>query len=393
METASFRPLFVEKKVCVLVPTYNNEQTLEKVLYDVLLYTDAVIVVNDGSTDSTPGILSKFPGIELVSYERNKGKGYALRQGFMRAVEKGYDYAISIDSDGQHFADDLPKFLFALAENPSAVIIGARNMGQSSVPGKSSFGNKFSNFWFWVETGLKMQDTQSGYRLYPVKQLSSINFISRKFEFEIEVLVRAAWNGLEIVHVPVRVFYPEKGKRVSHFRPFKDFLRISVLNTVLVTIALLYIKPRDLFRSLKKKNFRDLFYEHLFNPNESDAIKALSVGFGVFMGIVPIWGFQLATAIALSFLFRLNKALVIIAANISIPPMIPLILFLSYQMGALWRGEQAEQISFSSEITLDTVKSNLLQYVLGAVSLAIAAGVIFGGLTYTTLKVFKRSKT
>ena len=259
METASFRPLFVEKKVCVLVPTYNNEQTLEKVLYDVLLYTDAVIVVNDGSTDSTPGILSKFPGIELVSYERNKGKGYALRQGFMRAVEKGYDYAISIDSDGQHFADDLPKFLFALAENPSAVIIGARNMGQSSVPGKSSFGNKFSNFWFWVETGLKMQDTQSGYRLYPVKQLSSINFITRKFEFEIEVLVRAAWNGLEIVHVPVRVFYPEKGKRVSHFRPFKDFLRISVLNTVLVTIALLYIKPRDLFLSLKKKTSGTFF--------------------------------------------------------------------------------------------------------------------------------------
>jgi uncharacterized protein (DUF2062 family) len=111
------------------------------------------------------------------------------------------------------------------------------------------------------------------------------------------------------------------------------------------------------------------------------------------MGIIPIWGFQLAAAITLSFLFRLNKALVIIAANISIPPMIPLILFLSYKMGALWRGDQAEQISFSTEITLDTVKSNLLQYVLGAVTLAIAAGVIFGGLTYTVLKVFKRSKT
>ena len=149
--------------------------------------------------------------------------------------------------------EDLPKFIQALDEHPTAVIIGARNMGQSSVPGKSSFGNKFSNFWFWVETGLKMQDTQSGYRLYPVRQLSSINFITRKFEFEIEVLVRAAWSGLEIIHVPVRVFYPEKGKRISHFRPFKDFSRISVLNTVLVTIAFLYIKPRDFIRSIKKK--------------------------------------------------------------------------------------------------------------------------------------------
>ena len=126
-------------------------------------------------------------------------------------------------------------------------------MGQSSVPGKSSFGNKFSNFWFWVETGLTMQDTQSGYRLYPVKRLSKLNFITRKFEFEIEVLVRAAWSGFEIVHVPVRVFYAEKGKRISHFRPFKDFSRISVLNTVLVIMALLYIHPRNFFRSLKKK--------------------------------------------------------------------------------------------------------------------------------------------
>ena len=110
------------------------------------------------------------------------------------------------------------------------------------------------------------------------------------------------------------------------------------------------------------------------------------------MGIVPIWGFQLAAAIALSFLLRLNKALVIIAANISIPPMIPLILFLSYQMGALWMGDQAGEITFSTEITLENVKSNLFQYVLGAVSLAITAGIIFGGLTYAALKVFKRSK-
>ena len=111
------------------------------------------------------------------------------------------------------------------------------------------------------------------------------------------------------------------------------------------------------------------------------------------MGIVPIWGFQLIVAITLSFLLRLNKALVIIAANISIPPMIPLILFLSYQMGALWRGEQVEGISFSKEITFDTVTSNLVQYVYGAISLAITAGVTFGGLTYLALKIFKRSKT
>jgi hypothetical protein len=138
-------------------------------------------------------------------------------------------------------------------QHPSAIIIGARNMDQASVPGKSSFGNKFSNFWFWVETGIRRNDTQSGYRLYPVKSLNGMQFFTKKYEFEIEVIVRAAWNGIEVLEVPVKVFYPEKEKRISHFRPFRDFSRISVLNTVLVTLAFLYIKPRDLFRSIKKK--------------------------------------------------------------------------------------------------------------------------------------------
>jgi glycosyltransferase involved in cell wall biosynthesis len=259
MEPAKARQLFKQRKVCVLIPTYNNEQTLEKVVGDVLSYTGQVIVINDGSTDSTARILEKFPEVKLVSYPVNKGKGFALRLGFKQAVSEGYEYAISIDSDGQHFAEDLYKFLLKLDEHPAAIIMGARNMEQSSIPGKSSFGHKFSNFWFWVETGIKLPDTQSGYRLYPVKLLNGIKFITKKFEFEIEVLVRASWRGIELTHVPVKVFYAEKGKRVSHFRPFKDFTRISILNTFLVTIALFYIKPRDLFRSLKKKTSETSF--------------------------------------------------------------------------------------------------------------------------------------
>lgn len=254
MIPGDFREMFIQKKVCVLVPTYNNEQTLGKVLTSVLAYTQHVIVVNDGSTDSTLSVLAQFPQINVVSYTQNKGKGHALQTGFRHAVKSGYEYAITIDSDGQHFADDLVKFLVKLEEHPAAIIIGSRNMDQSSVPGKSSFGNKFSNFWFWVETGLKMKDTQSGYRLYPVKLLANTTFLTRKFEFEIEVLVTSSWRGIEITEVPVKVFYAKREDRVSHFRPFKDFTRISILNTFLVTIALLYIKPRDFLRGLKKKN-------------------------------------------------------------------------------------------------------------------------------------------
>jgi glycosyltransferase involved in cell wall biosynthesis len=249
----TLQEIFRENKVCVLVPTYNNAGTLQSVLNSLLVYTKDVLVVNDGSTDTTEQILRNVPGGTVKSYSQNRGKGFALRTGFDFARSLGYDYAITIDSDGQHYADDLSQFAEALTENRNAIIIGSRNMNQSAVPGKSSFGNKFSNFWFWVNTGIKRNDTQSGYRLYPLRPLEKINFITKKYEFEIEVLVRGAWAGVDVIEVPVKVFYPEKEKRISHFRPFKDFSRISVLNTVLVTIAFLYIKPRDFFRRFKKK--------------------------------------------------------------------------------------------------------------------------------------------
>jgi glycosyltransferase involved in cell wall biosynthesis len=244
---------FHHHKVAVLIPTYNNEKTLRHVLESILKYTESVIVVNDGSTDSTAEILKSFPQIDVVSYAKNVGKGWALRQGFKRALERGFDNVITIDSDGQHFADDLPKFLDKLEEVPGSLSIGARNMDQASVPGKSNFGNGISNLSFWAETGLKMSDTQSGYRLYPIRQMGKMNFITKKFEFEIEVIVRSSWRGIPINAVPVKVFYAEKEKRISHFRPFQDFSRVSIIHTVLITIALLYIKPRNLLRGIKKK--------------------------------------------------------------------------------------------------------------------------------------------
>jgi glycosyltransferase involved in cell wall biosynthesis len=253
MDQAEIRSLFTSHKICVLIPTYNNAQTLERVLRDVLSYTDQVVVVNDGSTDTTPVILEKFPTVLKVSYDLNRGKGYALRTGFAFACSQGFDYAITMDSDGQHFAADLPVLLSAIDDVPDSILVGARNMDQLTVPGKSSFGNKFSNFWFWVTTGIQMLDTQSGYRWYPIRRMQGMRFFTRKFEFEIEVLVRSSWKGIPVKNVPVKVFYPENGKRITHFRPFRDFTRISVLNTVLVTVALLYIKPRDLWRAIKKK--------------------------------------------------------------------------------------------------------------------------------------------
>lgn len=391
--TATYQPQFEEQNVCVIIPTYNNAKTLACVIEDVAAYTTNIIIVNDGSVDDTSTILLAYTHFDIVGYSKNMGKGWALRQGLQRAHALGYDYAITIDSDGQHFAKDLPVFLEKVATDQHAIIIGSRNMNQEFVPGKSSFGNKFSSFWFRVETGIKAPDTQSGYRLYPLQPLSKKKFITRKYEFEIEVLVRAAWSGVGIASVPVSVYYAPKETRVSHFRPFKDFTRISILNTVLVLITFLYIKPRDFFKSIvKKETWRSLWYDEFLKPSEPDIVKAASVAFGIFMGIVPVWGFQLVIAIFLSIILKLNKPIVIVAANISIPPMIPVIIFLSYIMGSYWMGDHAIDFSFNTEISFDAIKQNLRQYIYGSITLAVVAGITAGLLTLVLLKIFKKKQ-
>jgi glycosyltransferase involved in cell wall biosynthesis len=387
---SDWQTLFDQHRICVLIPTYNNGGTLEQVIREVLDYTNNVVIVNDGSTDATAELLELFPGITVLSYSPNRGKGWALRQGFKLAARAGYRYAITIDSDGQHFAKDLPMFVNDLIEKGDGLVMGARNMDQASVPGKSSVGNKISSFWFNVETGVKLADTQSGYRLYPIHSLSKMKWLTRKFEFEIEVLVRASWSGINVRSVPVTVYYPPPGTRISHFRPFKDFTRITILNVIFVFIAFLYIKPRDFFRVMfQKKKLKEAIRKQLFNTGQSDELKSASIAFGVFMGIIPIWGFQLVAAIFLAVILRLNKALVIIAANISIPPMIPLIIFLSHTMGTWWMGDRATKIWFDRTITLDTIKANLEQYIYGSITLAIIAALLAGAVAWCVLKFSK----
>ena len=382
-----YQQSFEQLKACVIVPTYNNGGTLQNVLSEVLEFTTNVIVVNDGSTDGTAQILSQFQGISIVSYPVNKGKGKALRVGFEEAIKQGYDYAITIDSDGQHFAADLPLFLDKLATEKNAIIIGARNLHQENMPGKNTFANKFSNFWFYVDTGIKAPDTQSGYRLYPLYLMKDMRFFGRKYEFEVEVLVRCAWSGINIRWIPINIYYPPPEKRISHFRPGPDFSRISVLNTILFLVAVLYIKPRDLIIHMSRlKNVKESLRKHLYNKDESIQKRSLSIGFGVFMGIVPIWGFQMAVALLLATLFRLNKALTIIASNISIPPMIPLIVFLSFLLGRFWVGSNAVYMMFSRHITVEAIKLNIEQYVYGSVTLAIIAGVTAYAITYFVLE-------
>lgn len=377
-----------ESKILVVVPTYNNPLTLAQVVAGVREYSNDVLVVNDGSTDcETPQIIESL-GVKNISYSPNKGKGYAIRQALRYAARSGYDYILTIDSDGQHYPSDIEKFVDAVEQTPDSLIIGSRNLRADNMPSKNTFANNFSNFWYHVETGQKLEDTQSGYRLYPLKNLAMKHYFSNRYEFEVEVIVRAAWRGIKVFNIPIRVYYPPAEERVSHFQPLKDFSRISVVNTFLFTLALLYYYPLCFIKGCNLANVVRLIKKHITATDESNSQIAAAIGLGVFWGIFPAWGYQMILAAAAAHLLKLNKAITLVSSNISIPPMIPFILYGSYLVGGVVLCS-SRVIDFQN-ITLEAVYQDLWQYLVGAAVLAVVAGAVTYVVSLLTLKLFRK---
>ncbi|MDL2213000.1 DUF2062 domain-containing protein [Bacteroides sp. OttesenSCG-928-D19] len=377
-----------ELGIIVIMPTYNNASTLGDVLNEVCSYASDVLVVNDGSTDNTSHVLSAFGHIQVITHPTNKGKGVALKNGLSQARQQGFRYAITIDSDGQHFASDIPLFIKEIEENPDTLLVGARNLQADNMPGKNTFANKFSNFWFKLETGIKLADTQSGYRLYPLQKMGTMKYYTARYEFELEAIVFAAWKGINVKNIDIHVYYPPEEERVSHFRPFRDFTRISILNTFLVLVAFLWIWPRNFFRQLTRKNIRAFFDRHILNSPESNARITWAIMLGVFMGIVPLWGYQMLITLFLSRIFRLNTVIAILAANISIPPMIPLLLYGSYATGCMLLG-RAVSIDFG-DLSFENIRQVLEQYLVGSIVFAVVCSLFAGLLSWGLLTLFRR---
>ena len=373
---------------CVIVPTYNNGRTLENVVSRISEFTDDILIVNDGCTDGSVEILKKLTRYRQIHFPENRGKGAALRAGFKEAIAIGYRYAITIDSDGQHYPEDIPKFLEAIESLPDSLLIGSRNMTHESVPKNSSFGNRFSNFWFWFETGVRLTDTQSGFRLYPLNEVKDLKLVTRKFEFEIEIIVKLSWAGVAVTNVPIRVLYDAE-ERVSHFRPYKDFIRISILNTWLVLVSLLYIRPRNLWRQVKTKGIRRFFLENVLVSSDPPLKKSFSVALGTFVGISPFWGFQTVLVLFLASVLRLNKGIAFAFSNISIPPMIPFLVYGSIQFGSLILNTNTK--INTSELKLDKEALLLLkEYLVGSFALALTSGFLLGLISFVTLRLIQK---
>ena len=210
----------------VVIPVYNHGATVDDVARKAAQHGFPVIIVDDGSTDGGCGdSLKSIPNTRVVRHPRNLGKGAALHTGMREAAETTR-WAVCMDADGQHHPGDMLQMLQAIPDGARPIVVGQR-AAMDNAPWTSRFGRKFSNFWVWVSCGVGLSDSQSGFRVYPLPEVFDLGVRAGRYQYEIEVLVKAAWQGMPIMEVPVSVSYAPGGRRISHFRPWVDFLRNS----------------------------------------------------------------------------------------------------------------------------------------------------------------------
>ncbi len=207
-----------------LIPALDCSATIGRLVRETRKHVDHVLVVDDGSTDRTTAT-ARRAGAEVHRHSENLGKGVALATGLRILGREDFSLAVTLDADGQHLPGEIPKLLAEAALHPDAIVIGERQI-ESEVAALNQFGNRFANFWVWVAIGRDLPDTQSGFRVYPIAKTLSLQTTGRRFDFETEVLIRAARAGVDIRSVPVRVYYPPPERRVSHFDKVWDTARI-----------------------------------------------------------------------------------------------------------------------------------------------------------------------
>jgi glycosyltransferase involved in cell wall biosynthesis len=350
-----------------------------------------VVVVDDGSTDADVGELLSSSGIDVLRHEENRGKGEAILTALRHVEAEGGRFMITLDGDGQHQPRDLEKFIPLLREDDQAIVIGARGFDEGSVPRKSRLGREIGNFWLRIETGASVEDSQSGFRAYPVKYLSQLKLRGSRFDFEVEVLARAVWAGLRLRTVAVDVWYPEAHLRVSSFRPVVDNLRISCMHARLVGRRLLPFPHRKLVSSADDRlDLRMLLHpikmlRSLLAENATPGLLGLSAGVGVFLGALPLISLHTVVIIYVTTRLRLNRIMAVSSQNLCMPPFMPMICI---ELG-YWLRHGHWLTEFSTKTVVGELHHRLFEWLVGSLVVGPVAAALVGGVVFLAARLIQ----
>jgi uncharacterized protein (DUF2062 family) len=378
-------------KPVVVAPTFNNAGTLGDVVARVVRLGLRVVVVNDGSTDGSADVLARFSPehVTVVAHAANRGKAAALRTGFAAAAAAGFTHAVTIDTDGQLDPEEIPALLDAARAAPTALVLGRRDDSAAGYPGRSRVGRRISNLGVRLECGLRVDDSQCGFRVYPLGLMGAITCRAGHYGFETEVITRAAWAGCAVVQVPVHCRYLPAERRVSHFRPWADSLRGVAMHFFLIGRALLPWPPHPRWPDARPARPREPLHRRFWNwINPATAWRQLKehqvgrhqtaagLAFGVFIANLPAYGFQSLLSLYTAKRLHMHPLPVLIGSHASTPPVGPMLIAAAVGLGHLiLHGSLPAMADYDPRhLTLAQVLGILHEWLIGGVLIGLATG-------------------
>lgn len=393
----------------VIAPTYNNAGTLGDVVDRLLAGALPVIVVNDGATDDTAAILAARAAggagdrLTVVTHPHNRGKAAALRTGFAAAAERDFTHAITIDTDGQHDPVHIPPLCEAAAAFPSALVLGVRAERTTASPSLNKLGWWMSALGIWLETGVRVLDSQCGLRVYPLELVQNVRCRAGRFGFEAEIITRAVWAGFFIVEVPVTCHYFEEGRRVSHFRPWRDGVHGFLMHAGLTILRLIpwprWRRRTDLADAEARRAVRSAalrawlarlrpsaLWHRLREDRFEQLLVAAALGIGTFMAALPLGGWQMLLALYAAVRLRVHWIAALVGSSLCLSPLGEPLARLAVHVGHL-----ATHLRPADESTLAAVAASP-GGALGVAPLSgLLGGVVVGFfLNWITIPVFVR---
>lgn len=405
-------------RAAVVVPTYNNASTLRRVLDEIGRHRLTIIVVNDGSDDHTRHLLGDWTRADehrrfVLTHQRNRGKAQALLTGFDFARDAGFTHAVTIDSDGQLDPADIPRLLDAARAHPRSVVVGSRRYDLAGYPGKNRLGRVLSNLAVKLECGHRLSDTQCGLRVYPLALLSEVRCVYGRYAFETEFLTRAAWAGAGVVQCPVACRYTlPDAPRVTHFRPWIDTLHGLRLHARLLLRAALPIPHARTWhdadappRVLAEGGARWRRVLNWLNPlkawrgmRRGDIDRAelsTGLGFGVFIGMLPVYGLHTLLCLYTAARLHLNPHVTVAGSALyATPPQGLVMIALSIMTGQfIMHGQLVAlaELNLSGLSWFEIAGRFYLEWLVGSLVVGLVFAVLSGLAAYVLFGMIRPS--
>ena len=382
-----------EPKAIIVIPVYNHSTTLLGVVNGSLAVHDDVMIIDDGSTDKSADTLAGL-NVHLIHHEKNLGKGAAIKTAAQASRKLGMTHIVTIDANGRYDPADFHLFAEALKKNTDSIILGRRDFQRSKIPILYRFSRHLSNFFFQLQTGSKSHgDVRCTFRAYPLAVLENLTLRTSRNSFEVEVLTKAAWAGVNLNDVNISAYFHRSERQKFNFDFLMDNLWATLFNFHLTMRSIVPWPHQKLISEDRSGEKISVLHplrsiKTLLTENTSPRQLAVACALGVFLGTLPLIGFHNISILFAASYFRLNKVVALTASGLCVPPFVPA---LCIEAGYFMRHG-----TFLTEISIKTLGYQALEriyeWLIGSLVLAPVFAVLVGVIIFLVALFLKKTR-